>query len=157
MNHEGSVKCIHNIYFTVVKSVCSCGIVQSGELYKYLQILLTSWRQSSRGPLGWIEGGSIQYTRGSWRNWVCFPGAFMDKPVSSERCRENSKRQWSQTAKEDDPFERKEKILPLRMEQVLPERPQDLCLWWCSKQDRAKPSAAWSNFEDGLACTMRLD
>lgn len=55
MNHEGSVKCIHNIYFTVVKSVCSCGIVQSRELYKYLQILLTSWRQSSGGPLRWIE------------------------------------------------------------------------------------------------------
>lgn len=71
MNHERSLKCIHNIYSTVVKPVCSCRIMQSGELYKYLQILLTSWRQSSGGPLGCLEGGSTWCARGSWRNQVC--------------------------------------------------------------------------------------
>lgn len=56
MNHDGSVKYTHNIYITVVKPVCSCGIEQSGELYKCLQILLTSWRQPSGGTLGWVQG-----------------------------------------------------------------------------------------------------
>lgn len=52
----------------------------------------------------------------------------MDKPVSSERYTQNSKGQWSRTATEDDPFERKEKILHLHVEQVLPGGPQGLRL-----------------------------
>lgn len=164
MNHERSIKCIHNIYSTVVKSVCSCRIMQSGELYKYLQILLTSWRQSSGGPLGSLEGGSTWCTRGSWRNRVCFPFTcrsfygqatfFWEVHTKWQGAMvTNCSRRWAVWAWS---LSIKKKILPLWVRQVLPERPQDLCLWWYLKQDRARPSAAWSNFADGLALTVRL-
>lgn len=150
MNREGSIICIHNIYFTAVKSVYSCGTVPSGELYKYLQILLTSWRQSSGRPLEWIEGRSTQYTRGNWRNWVCFPlptGFFLDKPTSSETY---TQKVASHRLQQMTHLNIRKRILPLQVEQVLLERPQDLHLL-------ARPSTAWSAFEDGLVLTTGLE
>lgn len=113
MNHEGSVKCIHNIYITVVKPVCSCGIEQSGELYKYLQILLTSWRQSSGRTLGWVEAGTHdkQGKREKLALFTVTYRSFHGHPLSSERYTQKvGSGSGSQTAR-DDLLEPKKNIL----------------------------------------------
>lgn len=71
------------------------------------------------------RGQEHTINKGNGRNWLCFllpTGAFMDKPVSSERRTQKVRSgNGSQTARKDDSHEHKNNIL-LQTEKVLPEK-----------------------------------